>query len=197
MSLILPVPQLGPRLGPSSHGSLGRIWLQRLLTKTFNYIRYSCNKIIITQIQISCQNWNGFFSNISHQMMIQLIPIVSRAKSKWYKPKRVKKLALNLQLLTIQILTNDVQMLILCLSYSIILYRKRKCWNFSEIKQQQKVKRIYFWHILSTWNQCVSAACYAIYSTATLTCSPCGQWSFWAQFSNKFKPAELVYSSLM
>ena len=54
-----------------------------------------------------------------------------------------------------------------------------------------------FWHILSNWNQCVAAACYAIYSTATLTCSPCGQWSFWAQFSNKFKPAELVYSSLM
>ena len=37
----------------------------------------------------------------------------------WYKPKKVKKLALNSQLLTGQILTNDVQMLILCLSYSI------------------------------------------------------------------------------
>ena len=52
-------------------------------------------------------------------MMIQLTPIVSRAKSKWYKPKKVKKLALNSQLLTVQILTNDVQVLILCLSYFI------------------------------------------------------------------------------
>ena len=31
---------------------------------------YSCNEITTTQIQISRQNWNGFFSNISHQMMI-------------------------------------------------------------------------------------------------------------------------------
>ena len=31
---------------------------------------YSSNKITKTWIQISCQNWNGFFSNISHQMMI-------------------------------------------------------------------------------------------------------------------------------
>ena len=27
---------------------------------------YSCNKITTTQIQISQQNWNNFFSNISH-----------------------------------------------------------------------------------------------------------------------------------
>ena len=31
---------------------------------------YSCNNIITTQIEISRQNWNAFFSNISHQMMI-------------------------------------------------------------------------------------------------------------------------------
>ena len=49
--------------------------------------------------------------------MIQLTPIVSRAKSKWYKSKKVKKLVLNSQLLTVQILANDVQVLILCLSY--------------------------------------------------------------------------------
>ena len=35
----------------------------------------------------------------------------------WYKPNYVKKLALNSQLPTVQILTNDVQVLILCLSY--------------------------------------------------------------------------------
>ena len=50
---------------------------------------------------------------------IQISPIVSRAKRKWYKPKKVKKMALNSQLLTVQILTNDVQVLILCLSYFI------------------------------------------------------------------------------
>ena len=33
-------------------------------------ILYSCNKITTTQIQISCQNWNGFFSNNSHLRMI-------------------------------------------------------------------------------------------------------------------------------
>ena len=31
-----------------------------------------CNKITTTQIQISCKNWNGFFSNINHRMLIQL-----------------------------------------------------------------------------------------------------------------------------
>ena len=52
-------------------------------------------------------------------MMIQLTPLIFRAKSKWYEPKKVKKLASNSQLLTVQILTNDVQVLILCLSYFI------------------------------------------------------------------------------
>ena len=42
-----------------------------------------------------------------------------RSKSKPYKHQKVKKFALNLQLQTIQILTNDVQMLILCISYFI------------------------------------------------------------------------------
>ena len=45
--------------------------------------------------------------------------IVSRAKSKFYTSKKVKELLLNSPLLTVQILTNDVQMLILCLSYFI------------------------------------------------------------------------------
>ena len=36
-----------------------------------------------------------------------------------YKPQKVKKLKLNSQLLTVQILTNDVQVIILCLSYLI------------------------------------------------------------------------------
>ena len=45
-----------------------------------------------------------------------ITPIVSRAKSKRYKPKKIMKLALNSQLLTFQILTDDVQVLILGLS---------------------------------------------------------------------------------
>ena len=53
-------------------------------------------------------------------MVIQLSPINSRSKSKWYKHQKHEKSALNLQLQTIQILTYDVKMLILCLSYLII-----------------------------------------------------------------------------
>ena len=51
--------------------------------------------------------------------MISITPVF-RAKIKWYKPKKVEKLALNSQLLTVQIVTNDVQVLILCLPYLII-----------------------------------------------------------------------------
>ena len=54
-----------------------------------------------------------------------------RAKSKWYKPKKVKKLALNSQLLTVQILTNDVEVLILCLSY-IVTTVTIDLFNFQE-----------------------------------------------------------------
>ena len=39
---------------------------------------YSCSKKTTTWIQISRQNRNSFFSNISHQIMIWLKPIVSR-----------------------------------------------------------------------------------------------------------------------
>jgi hypothetical protein len=51
--------------------------------------------------------------------MISLTPIVSRPKTNWYKHKKNKKLTLNSQLQTYQILTNDDQMLILRLSYFI------------------------------------------------------------------------------
>ena len=53
-------------------------------------------------------------------MMIQQTLIVSRANSKKYKTNKVKKLALNSQLPNVQILTNDVQVLILCIYYLII-----------------------------------------------------------------------------
>ena len=56
-------------------------------------------------------------------MMIQQTLIVSRANSKKYKTNKVKKLALNSQLPNVQILTNDVQVLILCLSYFITFFK--------------------------------------------------------------------------
>ena len=40
-------------------------------------------------------------------MMILLTPIVSTSKSEWYKARKVQKYALNSQLQTLQILTND------------------------------------------------------------------------------------------
>ena len=46
------------------------------------YTLYSCNKTTMTWIQIFHQNWNDFFSNISHQIMLYLTPIVSRSKTK-------------------------------------------------------------------------------------------------------------------
>ena len=52
-------------------------------------------------------------------MMIKLTPIVFRAKRNGVNPKKVKKGALNSQLLTVQILTNGIQVLIFCLSYLI------------------------------------------------------------------------------
>ena len=33
----------------------------------------------------------AFFSNISHQRMISLTPIVSRSKTNWYKHQKKKK----------------------------------------------------------------------------------------------------------
>ena len=56
------------------------------------------------------QNLDTFlysFSNINHQMMIQLTPIVSTSKSKCYKSQKVQKCALNSQLQALQILTID------------------------------------------------------------------------------------------
>ena len=61
----------------------------------------------------------AFSQNISYQMMIYLTPINSRSTTKWYKHQENKELALDLHLQTYQILTNDKQMLILCLSYII------------------------------------------------------------------------------
>ena len=68
-------------------------------------------------------------------------------KASGINPRKVKKLALNSQLLTVQILTNDVEMLILCLSYFVTTvqievtilfcvcyeisnqFEKKKLWN--------------------------------------------------------------------
>ena len=65
------------------------------------------------------------YSNLSRDMLnhdlrsLSPVSIVSRSKTKWYKHQKNKKLTLNPQLQTYQILTNDDQMFILCLSYFI------------------------------------------------------------------------------
>ena len=61
--------------------------------------------------------------HISQSMMIQLNPIVPRSKTKLYKHQKHKKLALDLQLQTYQILTNNDHMLISFLSYFITTVR--------------------------------------------------------------------------
>ena len=58
-------------------------------------------------IQISRLFYFGFISKTDHQMIIQLTPIVSRSKSKWYKAQKVQKYDLNSQLQAPQILAND------------------------------------------------------------------------------------------
>ena len=67
---------------------------------------YSCNNITTTLIQNASLFYFGFFSKTNHQMIIQLTPIVSRSKSKWYNAQTVQKYALN-SLQALQILTND------------------------------------------------------------------------------------------
>ena len=67
-------------------------------------VYYICNKITKTWIQISRHHWNGFLSNISHQMMIQLTLIVSRLRKKWYKQQNDRKLTLNSPLQTYQMM---------------------------------------------------------------------------------------------
>ena len=65
--------------------------------------RYSCNNITTTLIQIS----RLFILAFSPKLTITLTPIVSRSKSKWYKPQKSQKYALDSQLQVLQILTND------------------------------------------------------------------------------------------
>ena len=85
-------------------------WGQNYL-KLCLYFVYSCNKITTTQIEMF------FFANISRQIMIKTNFNSFWSKKQCYKLKKVKKLVLNSQLLTVQILTNDVEVLIVCLSY--------------------------------------------------------------------------------
>ena len=52
-----------------------------------------------------------------------------------YKPKKVKKLSLNSQLPTVQILINDVQVLILCLFYFITTVNVEKGINVDKVQK--------------------------------------------------------------
>ena len=59
-------------------------------------------------------------------MMTQLTSIVSTSKSELCKHEKIKKLSLNSQLDTYQILTNNKQMMILYLTYFITIVKSQK-----------------------------------------------------------------------
>ena len=106
---------------------------------SFHSIMLCSNKITETQI-LSYHNWNGLFSNISHQMIIWLSSIVSRSKNKGYERQKIKKFALNSQLKPYQILTNNDQMLILCLPYFII----KMYFDLNEQAEIQTLNWLYY-----------------------------------------------------
>ena len=56
-------------------------------------------------------------------MVNKLIPIVSISKSKWNKLKKIKKFASNSTLQAVQILPNDAQIIVLCISYLVTTVR--------------------------------------------------------------------------
>ena len=87
---------------------------------------YSCNKINTTWIQISRQNWNGFFSNASHQIMISNSFLIKKTPSH-LNAKNKNKFALKLGIQTYQILTNDDEVCIPRLS-SILLASCNRAW---------------------------------------------------------------------
>ena len=107
-------------------------WLMDDLNYPAYFDRYSCNMITTTWIQISRQSWNGLFSNINHQIMIQLTPIASRSKIKKFKSQKNKKFALNSQKQAYQILINDDELCIQSLSsihIAILSYEILKNWH--------------------------------------------------------------------
>ena len=54
-----------------THAQLEKILFEEIFVFHTPFFQvYSCNKITTTWIQIYHQNWNGFFSNASHQIMI-------------------------------------------------------------------------------------------------------------------------------
>ena len=62
---------------------------------------YSCNKITTNQIQISRQNWNGLFSNVSHQWWFDITPKVSKSKSEGYNWQKMSTWTLFVKIWTV------------------------------------------------------------------------------------------------
>ena len=81
---------------------------------------YSCNKITTIWIQISCQNWYGFFSNAN-----ELQKFLDK-KPSHINAKKNKKLALKLGIQTYQILTNDDEVCIPSLSSILLAVKCRR-----------------------------------------------------------------------
>ena len=81
----------------------------------------------MTIIQISRLFYFGFFFKRDHQINVQLTPIVSNSKSKWYKAQKIQKYALNSQQQALQILTNDDEVVNVCpSSFLIAVHTKLK-----------------------------------------------------------------------
>ena len=105
--------------------------------------RYSCNKITKTWIQISRQNWNGWFN--------YLTPIASRSKTKLYKHPKNKKLSFNSWLQTITDLSKPLIWCSFCVFLiSLLLYQK-----FGEVScfRGFGIPIVTFWRILMTLSE--------------------------------------------
>ena len=87
-------------------------------------------------IQISRLFYFGFFSKTNHQMTIQLTPIVSRSKKKWYKAQKVQKYALYLQLQALQILMMKLKIEVFLNSFLLAV---------QQVKPMGVNKKMSFW----------------------------------------------------
>ena len=123
--------------GPTQYPppKVGSLWISFLdLDLTWNWIHFGVNptQYLTPRAHLNLildpegSNWHktlGYWLLFKYRYkpsaMILLMSIVFRLQTKWYKLQTNKKLALNSQLQTYQILTNDDQMLILCLPYFI------------------------------------------------------------------------------
>ena len=87
----------------------------------FGHVSVACLHLCYSSNKITKDLNSNYILTFSQKLAIRnyFTQIYSRSKEKWYKAQKVRKYAVNLQLQVYKILSNDVQMLILCLSYLI------------------------------------------------------------------------------